>query len=160
MIQHYLVYWRPQNVESRLAQKFLLDHAGSSQFRHIKPNDVLWFVTVRKGKLFLVGRLVVGEQTDREGAVKALGRPAVEKGHFLVIAKRGTEEKMRNIPLDDIAKDLRFESAANDRFTIVGGKLNPQEMQMKRRLTEMSSQLISTKWNSSSISSLKRSKEI
>jgi hypothetical protein len=160
MVQHYLVYWRPHNVESRLAQQFLLDHAGSSQFRHVKPSDVLWFVTVRKGKLFLVGRLVVGEQTDQEGAVKLLGKPVVEKGRFLVTAKPGTEENMRDIPLQDIAEQLRFESADNDRFTIIRGMLNPQQLQMKRRLNEKSSRLITTKWNSSSTSSLKRSQEI
>lgn len=68
---------------------------------------------------------------------------------------------MREIPLEDIAEQIRFESSTNDRFTILNGVLNPQQMQMKRRLSNSASQLINAKWNSeSTISSAPKSQDI
>ncbi len=145
---HYLVYWRPKNVESRLARHPLLNNAGSSQFRYVNRGDVLWFVTVRKGKLFLVGTLAVGRTTDWKSAINILGEHVAEKSRFIVIAEPGTEEYMQDIPLEAVTEDIRFENSSNDRFNLVGGNLNPQQMQMKRRLTAASSQLISSKWGS------------
>lgn len=145
---HYMVYWRPKNVAFRLARHPLLDNAGSSQFRHVNPGDVLWFVTVRNGKLFPVGKLTVGEKTDWNGAISILGEQVAEKGRFIVIAEPGTEEYMHDISLEPITDAIRFESSRNDRFNLVSGTLNPQQMQMKRRLTPSSIHLLSATWGS------------
>jgi hypothetical protein len=147
-VRHYLVYWRPKNVETRLARHPLLNYAGSNQFRHINPDDVLWFVTVRDGKLFLVGRLVVGERTNWDSALERLGK-LTEKSRFIVIAKPGSEDVMLDMPLEHITEDIRFDSPSNDRFTLANRKLNPQQMQMKRLLTVSSSRLINAQWESS-----------
>jgi hypothetical protein len=134
-------------VEARLARHPLLNNAGRSQFRYINPGYVLWFVTVRGGKLVLVGKLVVGERTDWKNATRILGDQVAEKSRFLVIAKPGTEEYIQDIPLEDIAEQIRFESLCNDRLVLVDGRLNPQQLQMKRRLTASSSDLVSTRWH-------------
>lgn len=147
MTRQYLVYWRSKNVEYARARHPLLDHASSSQFRLINTGDVLWFVTVREGKLFLVGKLIVGERTVYGRAVQVLGREIAHTGRFVALAKPGTEEEMRDIPLDDIVNLIRFNSSTNDRFKIIRGKMNPQQMQMKRQLTDSSCQLINAKWN-------------
>src|SRR5438874_2052272 len=94
-VKNYLFYWRRRNADSRLATQFLLDHAGSSQFRYLQPNDVIWIVTVRNGGLVLIGRLIVGEVTDRTSAMRILGRTNIEKGSFIALAKHGTEERLR-----------------------------------------------------------------
>lgn len=125
----------------------MINHAGSNQFRHIEPGDVLWFVTVRTGKLVLVGRLIVGERTDWEGAMRRLDKQVAEKSRFLALAEPGTETYMQEISLEEITESLRFESDCNDRLTLVNGVLNPQQMQMKRRLTYQSSLLIGAKWS-------------
>ena len=159
--RNYLVYWRPKSVDVRFSRHPLLDYASSSQFCHVNDGDVLWFVTVRNGKLFLVGKLTVGEQTARKGAEHVLGNQVGGIGRFLVAAKPGTAAYMREIPLEDIAEQIRFESSTNDRFTILNGVLNPQQMQMKRRLSNSASQLINAKWNSeSTISSAPKSQDI
>ena len=150
MTRHYLVYWRSQSLESARARDPVLDHASSSQFRFIDSGDVLWLVTVRKGKLFLVGKLIVGDRTDSTSAVRVLGRDIAHSGRYVALAKPGTEEEMRDIPLDDIVNLIRFNSTTNDRFTISRGKINPQQMQMKRQLTDSSCHLINAKWNSRS----------
>lgn len=79
-----------------------------------------------------------------------LNKQVAEKSRFLAIAEPGTATYMQEISLEEITERLRFESACNDRLTLVSGALNPQQMQMKRRLTYASSQLISAKWNSDS----------
>ncbi len=150
MTRHYLVYWRSESVGRARARHPLLDHASSSQFRLIDSGDVLWFVTVRRGKLFLVGKLLVGERTDSRSAVRVLGRDIVHTSRYVALAKPGTEEEMRDIPMDDIVNLIRFNSTTNDRFTIFRGKINPQQMQMKRQLTDSSCRLINAKWSSHS----------
>lgn len=147
MSKNYLLYWMTKNVEYMRAASSLLDYASSNQFHNVDPGDVLWFVTVRSGCLFLVGKLIVGEKTDWNGAIASLGRDNVKKARTVLLARRGTEEKMVDIPLDDIAAQLRFESHVNDRFKVVDGVINPQQMQAKRRLTDSSSRLLEAKWN-------------
>lgn len=146
MSKNYLLYWMTKNAEYMRAASPLLDYASSNQFHNVQRDDVLWFVTVRSGRLFLVGKLTVGERTDWNGAVAILGRDNLKKARTVVLAKRGTEEKMVDIALDDIATALRFESNVNDRFKIVEGRINPQQMQAKRRLTDSSSLLLDAKW--------------
>jgi hypothetical protein len=152
-IRHYLVYWRPKNAELRLARHPLLNHAGSSQFRHTATGDVLWFVTVRMGKLVLLGRLAIGRRTDWNSAVELLGHPVSERSRYVVIALPGTEEFMRDVSLEDITTQIRFESPTKERLNVVNGQVNPQQMQMKRTLTHTTSLLFQTQWASAQATS-------
>jgi hypothetical protein len=145
--KHYMVYWRARNAASRFVSCPVLDHAGSRQFSRLIPGDVLWFVTVRLGSLILLGRLIVNDRTDWQSAARILRHPITERSSYVVLAAPGTEETMKEMPLDAIADSIRFESPVADRLTIVNGVVNPQQLQTKRRLTDSSRRLFEAEWS-------------
>jgi hypothetical protein len=147
MPTNYLVYWRPKNVDYALARRMAVDYASSNQFQRIYPEDVCWFVTVRKGELFLISRLLVGERTTWEAARQILKRENLRKARYVVIAKQGTEEVLSEVPINDIAPCLRFTSKYMNHLTIRQGGINPQQLQTIRQLTDTSSKLLEDKWN-------------
>ena len=135
--RHFLAYWTPHTVD-RLGRGYILAHSASNQFRHVRPGDTVWLVTVRDGTLRFVTRIVVKRVTSQAGAADELGccpDDLWDATHH-IIAKAGTELPICDRDIHHLAATLRFKSdAGKDRLTLgPDGAVNPQQLQTMRRL--------------------------
>jgi hypothetical protein len=150
MARDLLQLWHHTTADWHLSEGYVLSHAGSDQFHRVLPDDTVWAVTVYPpGELVLLGRLRVGESTDREGARERLATDDLWEARYHIIAKQGTEEPLREVDLMDVAGDLRFVSKVNDRLNLVDGLVNAQQLQTIRRLTAESAAMLEEKWSGS-----------
>lgn len=126
-----------------------MNHTAGEQLRKVRPDDIIWIVTVfPPGELTLIGRLEVGECTNRKDAMRRLGTDNLWEAKHHVIAKPGTEEPLREVSLANIAEDLRFESS-RDRLNVVNGRVNGGQLQAMRLLTPASVALVEAEWSGS-----------
>src|SRR5262245_1437329 len=94
--RHHLQYWRPGTVDIN----FEGEHKATAgeTLKGVAPDDVVWTVTVRDGRLRLVGRLVAGRcGVSRHEAARWLGRRPAKlwDSNYWVLAKPGTEQSLR-----------------------------------------------------------------
>ena len=152
MGNHFLSYWKPDTAHLNLDRCNLLDWAASNQYGRIREGDTLWIVTAwRGGHLVLLGRLQVGKVTDQETAAQEPGvdRSDMWEAQFYAFAKSGIAEPLREIPIGDIAADLRFQSA-RDHLTIIDDRVNADQLQTMRLLTPDSARLLERCWSADS----------
>jgi len=117
-----------------------IDHAGSTQFTRVRPDDVVWIVTLRKGRLKLLGRMVVSEIISRAEAQKRF--TDVYGARFHIVAKNGTVKILTEHDIQDIAPDLRFDSG-HDRLTLESPtKTDGKQLQSLRELRPESAKLL------------------
>jgi len=133
-MQSLLAYWKPRTADYEIARQSLLDHSASKQFQRIDVDDHVWVVTVRNGKLFLLGRIIVGQVTDQAGAVQLMGTHDLWKASHHIVAALGTAEQIRNVSISSLAGSLRFDSD-RDRLSVSDGLVNAQQLQTMRVLT-------------------------
>jgi hypothetical protein len=147
MANHFLFYSEPRQASMDLESDAPYTHAGSEQFGKISINDTLWIVTVDRGELLLIARLVAGQKTDRHNAIRILGTDNIINKSIQVIAKPRTAQKMKVISLADIVHDLRFKSeTGKDRLKISKCAVNAKQLQTIRLLKPESARLLETKW--------------
>jgi hypothetical protein len=117
-----------------------IDHAGSTQFTRVRPDDVVWIVTIRKGRLKLLGRIEVSEIISRSEAKKRF--TDVYDAPFHIVAKSGTVKVLAEHDIQDIAANLRF-NAGNDRLTFESPtKTDGKQLQSLRELRPESAKLL------------------
>ena len=134
-------------------------HTASEQLYKVRPGDIIWIVTVRPpGHLTVVGRVEVGECTNREAAMERLGTKDVWDAKYHVIAKPGTEELLREVNIANIAEDLRFESSHN-RLNVINGGVNGRQLQAMRLLTSASAALVEAEWYGSDVQEISEVKQ-
>lgn len=140
--KHFLAYWKPDTADANLARRRLLNHSAGEQFGRVSRGDTVWIVTVRKGRLVLLGRIVVDRVTDQATAERILDdRDLWEATHHL-IAQRGTEVELTETPIDDPAA-LRFESSSGrDRLTVVRGRVDAKQLQTMRICTDECAEML------------------
>jgi hypothetical protein len=105
-------------------------------------------VTVDKGELFLLGKLHVGDITNRIGAIQILGQGDVwgDKKYY-AIAAPNTVEPLRKISLANIVGQLSFESKRSKNLKLgVGNRVNAQQLQTMRLLDASSTGLLQRIW--------------
>ena len=77
MPRFFTYYWTNRRWDERRArgQGALLRHIASTRFirRGVRPGDQVYVVTVLRGELYLLGKLVVGAIVDAEAAAARLG---------------------------------------------------------------------------------------
>jgi hypothetical protein len=104
----YVSYWKYatflQSYES--AEDPLVRHSASDQYDRVQPDDIVWIVTIRDSRLFLIARIVVGEVIRYKEAKRRLG--GVWEAKYHLIARPGTEEFLSRIDITDCAARLRF----------------------------------------------------
>jgi hypothetical protein len=104
-------------------------------------------VTVFKGNLFLVGRLVVDQViVGQEAAVDFFGTNDLWNARYHIAAEAGTVEPLRLIDLTEVATELTFQSKDAPRLTVENGKCNPQQLQSARVLTPDAADLLIKVW--------------
>jgi hypothetical protein len=147
MLNQFLQYWEPKQIDNEIAVEEVLVHSGSDQFRRMKvlPGDTVWIITVRPpGELVTIGRIQIGDVVSYGEATKRVGQN-VWQARDHIIAEVGTEEELREVNLMDIAEQLRFQSK-RDRLAISNGRMKAQQLQTIRKLTPASAALLSSKW--------------
>jgi len=150
MTRDFVAYWEPKTVDAVLAMTGGRrdNHAASNQFRRMKVSrgDTVWIVTVRKGRLQLVHRIVVGHVTTQRGAAKVLGcRPSdLWDANAHIIAADGTDHVIEEKDIHAVAPRLRFQSASGkDRLAFkVDGSVSAQQLQTMRILEPSSAELL------------------
>ncbi len=70
------------------------------------------------------------------------------QSEYYAFPEPGTEELLRPVSLFEIAEELRFDGE-NGRLTIVDGKINPQQLRRRRKLTPESVELVTRVWEES-----------
>lgn len=90
----YLMYWRPSTERD-----FLLNHAGSEQFKRVQRDDRIWFVTIEKGRLLLFGRMCVGDIVSQQQAQKRLRTNDLWPAKYHALAEPGTVEHTYDVDI-------------------------------------------------------------
>lgn len=117
-----------------------IDHAGSSQFDRVTPGDVVWIVTLRQGRLKLLGRIIVSAIITRDEAEKRFAD--VYHAPLHIVAKGGTAKVLEEHDIQEIAPRLRFNSV-HDRLTIdTLGRTDGTQLQALRELRPQSAKLL------------------
>jgi hypothetical protein len=137
-MRHFLQYWKSNEADMVVGKP--LDHAGSTQFTRVRRDDIVWIVTLRKGRLKLLGRIVVSEIISRAEAQKRF--TDVYGAPFHIAAKSGTVKILAEHDIQDIAPDLRFDSG-HDRLTLESPtKTDGKQLQSLRELRPESAKLL------------------
>jgi hypothetical protein len=147
MLRHFLLLWKLDDQRIIDLGDQLLDHAAGGQLNRARINDILWPIFVRNGRLFLIGRIQIGEFVSQEEAVGRLGTNELWEGDYHILAKVGTYEVMRRIDITSVAFNLRFESSSGrDRLRSKDGGVDIFQFRQMRLLTTESANLISAIW--------------
>jgi predicted HNH restriction endonuclease len=164
----YMAYWKTIQVRMALeeaARGQAIDHAASEQFGKVTSGDTVWIVNIEKGthRFLLVGRLDVGAVVGQREANRVLKARygadyEVYRASHHLLAIQGSEEPAREIPLDLLARRLRFVSPPpKDRLTIDNGQVDAQQVRALRELTPETIDLFEGLWRGASGRDLRRS---
>jgi hypothetical protein len=85
-----------------------LGHAAGSRFssRGIEPGDFLYIVAVRRGQMYLLGKMLLGKIVSKEEARRILGTERHDAREHL-IASACTQAQLVQVPMA-LIKELRF----------------------------------------------------
>jgi hypothetical protein len=161
----YMAYWKTDQVKAALEeaeQGVLLDHAASQQFGKVRPGDTVWIVNIERHthKFLLVGRIEVRVVCGQRAAERDRGRGALFEAPFHILAIPGSEEPARKIPLDPVARRLRFVSPEpSDRLTLVDGRVDQQQVRRLRELAPDTVDLFEQLWREASGGDARRAGE-
>lgn len=146
--KHFLIYWQERNVLAHGVTGSPLDVVSSHQLKRVKAGDTLWLVTINQaGELILAGGLKIGEIVDYKTAVERLNDSSLWDGGFYALPQEDEAEYLRPTNLGEAAAfDLRFANTASDRLALKNGKINPQQLQTMRELTEDSAEMLARIW--------------
>jgi hypothetical protein len=85
MSRDFLAFWRLETLDAALQTGSPLNYAASNQYGRVKVGDTVWLVSVRTGRLRLIGRIVVGQVTGRESAERVLGTQQLwDADHYIL----------------------------------------------------------------------------
>lgn len=153
----YMAYWKTDQVHAALADAargHMVDHAASEQFGKVQPGDTVWIVNIERGthRFLLVARIEVGAVVGQREANRVLKARYGDdydvyraKHHLLAI--EGSQEPAREIPLDPVARQMRFVAPQpRDRLTIRDGAVDQQQVRALRQLTSDTIEIFEGLW--------------
>jgi predicted HNH restriction endonuclease len=153
----YMAYWKTDQVRAAIeeaADGHMVDHAASEQFGKVQPGDTVWIVNIEKGthRFLLVARIEVRAVVGQREAERALARHGdLYQASYHLLAIEGSEEPAREIPLDRVARQLRFVSPEpRDRLTIADGQIDAQQVRALRELTPDTIEIFEGLWRTAS----------
>lgn len=164
----YMAYWKTDQVRAAIeeaADGHMVDHAASEQFGKVQPGDTVWIVNIEKGthRFLLVARIEVGAVVDQREANRVLKArygdeyDVYRAAHHLLVIE-GSEEPAYEIPLDPVARQLRFVAPqSRDRLTITDGHVDQQQVRAVRELTPDTIEIFEGLWRTASGRDLRRS---
>lgn len=150
--KHFLLYWQERNVRDHESSGYPLDVVSSRQLKRCKLGDTLWLVTINQaGELILAGRLKIGEIVDYQTAIRRLNDTSLWDGGFFALPRENEAEVLHRINLGETALNLRFANSESDRFVLKNGKINAQQIQSMRELTEDSAKILARIWETEQV---------
>lgn len=141
----FLFYCVPEQADRDRGRT--LNHSASEQFDRLHLGDTLWTVTVRAGRLYLMGPMTVDGKGSAAKAARFLGEPAenlYEATHHVWQSRGATPSK--EVDISAFAGRIRFQSRFNDRLQVKKTEVNPEQLQSMRRLTSQSHALLTQVW--------------
>lgn len=164
----YMAYWKTDQVHAALedaARGHMVDHAASEQFGKVQTGDTVWIVNIEKGthRFLLVARIEVGAVVGQREANRVLKARYGEdydvyRATHHLLAIEGSQEPAREIPLDPVARQLRFVAPqSRDRLTITAGQVDQQQVRAVRGLTPDTIEIFEGLWRTASGRDLRRS---
>ncbi|SRR6266851_782671 len=134
-MRSWLMYWRPDTDRSGV-----LDHAASDQLGKVASGDEVWFVTIADHELILFGHMLVGELMSQSRAEAVVGKDIWEARYHIV--PQGSPEPFGNVPISQMAPDLRFQGGVSQLPRVYSG----QNLQTIRQLTLESAEMVRRTW--------------
>ena len=118
MKRYFTQYWTNRTCNDHVTygrSGELLDHTAGNRFREhgVEAGDTVYVVTVRQGRLFLVGRMNVWKVCDEAEAVSALDYDPWEARDHLLAASATRARFDFEVPLE-VTKRLLFQSSRGD----------------------------------------------
>jgi hypothetical protein len=164
----YMAYWKTDQVHAALedaARGHMVDHAASEQFGKVQPGDTVWIVNIEKGthRFLLVARIEVGAVVGQREANRVLKARYgddydVYRATHHLLTIEGSQEPAREIPLDPVARQLRFVAPqSRDRLTITAGQVDQQQVRAVRGLTPDTIEIFEGLWRTASGRDARRS---
>jgi hypothetical protein len=141
----FTTYWLPEQIRDN--QGTLLGHAADNNFHDVLPGDTVWVVTVRGGKLFVFGRIVVARVLDQARAEQLLGERLWEAEHHIYCPKQRAETT-RLVPVGKDTWKLTFISDTSPRLTPKAGRVDAQQLRRVRQLTPTAGAMLERIWGS------------
>ncbi len=135
---HYWSYDR-NDLEGYVAAGAMMDHTPGSLFvrRGVKAGDFVYVFSVKRGVLYLLGKLQVGEIVfSTHEAEKRLQQDNLWEGPEHLIASCCTPAQLIDVPIQVVEK-LQFETASGQTTLkfVEPGELDPQTIRGVRELT-------------------------
>jgi hypothetical protein len=149
MTRYFTHYWSSAYCEEHEDddEGYPLDHTVSAKYveRGVREDDQVYCFSIRRGKLFLIGKLQVDRMVFTNEEATALVGYQVYPGPEHLIASLATPMRFANeIPLNT-AKQLRFVSENHPTLAFVDdAKLDRQTLRNVRELTPQSAALLDT----------------
>ncbi len=153
MPRYYTHYWSNPTCkdfyENQNLEEKLLDHDAGKIFTRsgVKPNDLVYIVTIKKGELFLIAKLQVEKMVfGNKQATAILCDDNLWDAPAHLIAKAGTPMRFnKTVPLR-ITKGLRFISAKGPKPLkfVSSTKLDRQTLRGVRELNASSAAQLDT----------------
>jgi hypothetical protein len=146
MKRYFTHYWKNTTWDANSdSVGGLVCHTAGNMFhrRSVASGDVVYVITVRRGRLYLLGRLTVGRICSHRQAQELFG-PDIWKAQEHIIAVSGTPKRFDFEVLPAITERLLFaKSGAGSplRFT-EPGHLDQQTLRGVRELEEASARLL------------------
>lgn len=113
-MRHFIQYWK--SVEADRVKGHLLVRSASGQFHRIglAKDDVLWIVTIRDGRLKLVGQLVVDRVVDKRTAERMFPDANLYDAAFYALADSRSVVTASEIDIQELTHTLRFNSSTSE----------------------------------------------
>lgn len=147
----FTTYWKnktwDENAESLPPQQYL-DHTANDHFseKGIAPGDAVYIVTVKKGKLLVAAKIIVGQVCNTTEAARALGTSDLWNALDHIVASESTPLDWSFEVPSNITETLEFVSPTgsdNSRlFFKSSGILDQQTLRGVRRLAPESAALL------------------
>ena len=141
---NFLTMWRACRPDPEV-EGTPLNHAIGDHYGPVQSGDTVWLVSIRAGRLELVGRIVVGEITDQAGAERALGTTELNLARYHLLAATGTVRASILRDIHSLAPQLRFADHGGVADSLVispDGTIDATQLMPLRLLTTDSAQLL------------------
>lgn len=115
MTRYFTQYWTNETWNyNRNGEGELLNHIAGNLFkeRGVKPGDIVYVVTVIKGKLYLLGKMKVAKVYNLEEAGAELSYEVWEASDHLIAAAATPTDYNREVPLE-VTKNIKFISGSD-----------------------------------------------
>lgn len=145
MSRQFMAYWKFGQIADLQASGEPLNHAASNQYKRCRIGDVVWIVTLREGRLHLVGRIPVNHIVDHDRACVMLNTTNLWRADYHIISDPNGGDPVRLIDIHRFAGHLRFQSPSGNgegRILMQDGLISGTALQTMRELTPESVDLL------------------